>query len=180
MQRSAAGLLVVVCLLIGDWPAVAGGGPVPAQKPLAPDGRMQLSGADRCPVCAMFAARYPRTAAAMTLTSGETFYFCTNGCLLRTWLRPMAYLGRPRTAIARLTVRDYFSGRSVDAHHAVWVAGSDVVGPMGSAVVALEDAGQLNAFTRRHGAETVFRLDELDDALWRRISGHELPESQAK
>ena len=63
---------------------------------------MTLSESDRCPVCAMFPARRPQTAAAMTLKSGETFYFCGNGCLLRTWLRPSVYLGRSQAEIDRL------------------------------------------------------------------------------
>jgi len=178
--RAYSGLFIVLLLLIGTPLGVAGGGPSTARNPLAPDGRMLFDDADRCPVCAMFPARYPQTAAAMTLTAGETYYFCSNGCLLRCWLRPGVYLGRPQTDIDRLVVRDYFSGRPIDAQKAVWVAGSDVIGPMGPAVVALGDAAQLATFKRRHGGTIVFRFDRLDDDLWRRISRHELPTSPAK
>jgi len=177
-RRVAGGLTVLALLALSAGGLVAGGQPPAARQPLTPDGRLQLSPQDRCPVCAMFPARYPQTAAAMTLKDGRTFYFCTNGCLLRTWLRPEAYLNEPPTEIDRLTVSDYFSGRPIDAREAVWVAGSDVVGPMGPALVALGDAGQLAAFTRRHGGNTVFAFDQLDEALWRRIGRHELPEAR--
>lgn len=178
--RAYSDLFIVLLLLIGTPLGVAGGGPSTARNPLAPDDSMLFDDADRCPVCAMFPARYPQTAAAMTLTSGETYYFCSNGCLLRCWLRPGVYLGRPQTAIDRLVVRDYFSGRPIDAQKAVWVAGSDVIGPMGPAVVALGDTAQLATFKRRHGGAIVFRFDRLDDDLWRRISRHELPTSAVK
>ena len=136
---------------------------------------MTLSESDRCPVCAMFPARRPQTAAAMTLKSGETFYFCGNGCLLRTWLRPTIYLGKKQDAIDRLVVQDYFSGRPIDGRTATWVAGSDVVGPMGPAIIVLGDPDQLAAFKSRHGGKTVFTFDQVDDQLWKQISRRDLP-----
>ena len=153
----------------------AEGGPTPALKALSADGQMTLSESDRCPVCAMFPARRPQTAAAMTLKSGETFYFCGNGCLLRTWLRPTVYLGKKQNAIDRLMVQDYFSGQPIDGRTATWVAGSDVVGPMGPAIIALGDPDQLATFKSRHGGQTVFTFDQVDDDLWKQISRHDLP-----
>lgn len=178
--KRLAALLTTALLLLAGSAVAAEGGPAPAMKTLAPDGQMQLSEPDRCPVCAMFPARRPQTAAAMTLKSGETFYFCGNGCLLRTWLRPTAYLGREQAQIDRLVVRDYFSGKPVDARTATWVAGSDVVGPMGPAIIALGDAGQLETFKKRHGGKTVFTFDQIDDTLWRQISKRELPPATTK
>ncbi len=164
---------VIVPLLIGTAAAV-GGGPPPAATPPAADGRLQIDPADRCPVCAMFPARRPDAAAAMTFGDGSAVYFCSNGCLLRSWLRPMVYLDRPATEIDRLVVLDYFSGRPIDGRTAVWIAGSDVVGPMGPAIVALGDPDQLATFTRRHGG-TVFAFDRLDDELWRQMGRRDLP-----
>lgn len=155
--------------------AAAEGGPKPALQPLTASGQMVLNESDRCPVCAMFPARRPASAAAITLDSGETFYFCGNGCLLRSWLRPSVYLGRSQKEIVRLVVQDYFSGKPIDGRSATWVAGSDVVGPMGPAIVALGDAGQLATFQKRHGGKTVFTFDQINDGLWHRISGRELP-----
>jgi nitrous oxide reductase accessory protein NosL len=175
-QCRSALFLTGLLLLIAVSGVTADGGPRPSVESLSTDGQMRIGPSDRCPVCAMFPVRYPRTAAAMVLTGGTTFYFCSNGCLLRAWLRPTVYLARPREAIDRLVVRDYFSGGSIDAHTALWVAGSDVIGPMGPALIALEDAAGLAAFKKRHGAAIVFSLNQLDDALWQRISRHELPE----
>lgn len=171
----AASLLVVMA---GSAGAGAGGGPTPAVAPLGEDGRIQPGPTDRCPVCAMFPARRPEAAAAMTLHSGETFYFCGNGCLLRTWLRPTVHLGQAQGAIDRLVVRDFFSGQDVDGRRAFYVAGSDVVGPMGPAIVTLGEEAHVATFRKRHGGATVFTLDMLDDALWHTISRHRLPAAQ--
>ena len=171
----AAILAMAAMFLVSDGYALAQGGPAPALKSLSANGQIAPSDSDRCPVCAMFPARRPQAAAAMTLNDGETFYFCSNGCLLRSWLRPRAYLNKTRAAIDRLVVQDYFSGKPIDARSATWVAGSDVIGPMGPAIIALGNAAELVAFQNRHGGKTVFTFDQIDDALWKKINGRELP-----
>jgi len=176
IHRRAVLFSFLAAILAAGPGTAAGDGPLPALKPLAADGQLALSKTDRCPVCAMFPARYPRSAAAMALKSGAAFYFCSNGCLLRSFLRPTAYLGAKKESIDRLVVLDYFSGRPIDARTATWVAGSDVLGPMGPAIIALGEAGHLAAFTERHGGDIVFSFDQLDDNLWKKISRHTLPE----
>ena len=166
--------ILAAILAIGSAMA-AGGGPLPALKPLAADGQLNLSKTDRCPVCAMFPARYPRSAAAMAFKNGVTVYFCSNGCLLRSFLRPATYLGAQKESIDRMVVLDYFSGAHIDARTATWVAGSDVLGPMGPAIIALGKADHIDAFKKRHGGNAVFTLDQLDDDLWKKISRYKLP-----
>lgn len=179
-QWASVILITMALFLTVGSAASAAGGPVPAATSLTADDQMVLSESDRCPVCAMFPARRPETAAAMTLHSGETFYFCANGCLLRTWLRPAAYLGRTPEQIDRIVVRDYFSGKPIDGRNATWVAGSDVLEPMGPAIIALGDAGQLETFKKRHGGKTVFSFKQVDDDLWKRISSRALPAVKSK
>ena len=177
-QWMGAILVTAALILFPVSVPAAEGGPAPALKTLSADGQMPLSESDRCPVCAMFPARRPQTAAAMTLKNGETFYFCGNGCLLRTWLRPTIYLGKKQDAIDRLVVQDYFSGQPIDGRTATWVAGSDVIGPMGPAIIGLGDPDQLAIFKSRHGGKTVFTFDQVDDDLWKQISRRGLPKSK--
>ena len=167
--------LAAAILVVGLGTAT-GGQPPPAKKSLALDGRLMISKTDRCPVCAMFPARHPRAAAAMTLKTQTTYYFCSNGCLLRAFLRPMRYLAVEPITIDRLVVLDYFTGLPIDARSASWVAGSDVFGPMGPAIIALGRPGHASAFIKRHGGDIRFDFDQLDDELWRKISRHKLPE----
>jgi len=143
-----------------------GQGPHAALKSLDESGRMQISAQDRCPLCGMFPAKRPKSAAAMVLKDGRTFYFCANGCLLRAWRQSDRRLKVPVEDIQRMVVQDYFSGATLDAHEAWWVAGSNVVGPMGPALVALESEQEVAAFKKRHGGRRVFRLRDVDDELW--------------
>ncbi len=143
----------------------------PAARPLGADGRVHLSEGDRCPVCAMKVIEHPKTAAAIALEDGTTYYFCGTGCLIKSRIRPDVYLGVERSRIARAVVQDYFAGTPVDAMKARWVAGSDVVGPMGPALVPLKDDADLAKFKERHGGKRVFSLGEMTDAMFRSITG---------
>ncbi|MBT8339209.1 MAG: hypothetical protein HKP58_01470 [Desulfatitalea sp.] len=144
-------------------------GPKAALHALAEDGGMVISDTDRCPVCGMLPTKQPKFAAAMMLSDGRTFYFCGNGCLLRTFKHADTYLKKPADQIERMVVKNYFNGTPMDAAAAWWVAGSDVVGPMGPALVALADEAEVVQFKSRHGGKIVFRLSEVDDALWVRL-----------
>lgn len=151
------------------------GGPVPGREPLGPEGRLRISGEDRCPVCAMLPIRYPRFAAAIALADGRTYYFCSPGCMLNAWLHPDIFLGVEAARLQRPVALEYLSGEALDARKVFWVSGSDVVGPMGPALVPLKDAAHLEAFRRRHGARQVFRLDELNNDNWEKLTGRKIP-----
>jgi len=156
--------------LIGACAARAAG-PPPAAHPLDAQGQMQLDAGDRCPVCAMRPARSPRFAAAIQLDDGRMYYFCSAGCMLRAWLHPESFLRAERQRLQLPVVLDYFSGQPIDARLAFWISGSDVIGPMGPALVPLADETHIDVFRRRHGGREVFRLQDLNDANWKQLTG---------
>jgi nitrous oxide reductase accessory protein NosL len=159
-------MCVFACQKAGD------SDPLPhARQGLADDGQLRPVQGDRCPVCAMHIVEHPKTAAALVLDNGATYYFCGNGCMIRTWLHPEVFLRVERARIARTVVQDYFTGAPIDAMDAYWIAGSDVVGPMGPALVPLKDEASVEAFKGRHGGRIEFRLREVDDARWEEITG---------
>jgi copper chaperone NosL len=151
--------------------AESGRFPNPGAKPLDEDGRMRISPQDRCPVCAMKVDAHPRFSSAIQLADGTTFYFCGTGCMIRAWLHPEAYLQRSKAQLRRSVVQEYFGGRHLDGLSVIWVAGSDVVGPMGPALVPLKDEADLEVFRKRHGGTAVFHLGDLDDQKWQEITG---------
>ena len=154
-----------------DSGSSSGAGPVPARQGLDTGGRMQISPQDRCPVCAMPVAEHERFSAAIAVTGGSAFYFCTPGCMLRAWLMPERYLNRTRSRLVQPVVRDYFTGDFIDGRRALWVSGSDVIGPMGPALIALGSDADLPVFRKRHGAGRVFRLSALRVDNWEEMTG---------
>jgi nitrous oxide reductase accessory protein NosL len=114
---------------------------------------------------------HPKFACGIELKDGGTFYFCGTGCMIRFWLHPESFLGVERQELQRAVVQDYFEGQHVDALSVIWVAGSDVVGPMGPALVPVRNERELDVFRQRHGGTISFRLADLDDDKWESITG---------
>lgn len=151
--------------------AAPGRRPVPGKDGLGEGSVLRPGPDDRCPVCAMSPARLPRSAAAIELDDGATYYFCANGCMIRSWIHPEEWLEVEREHLHRPVVQEYFDGRPIDAREATWVAGSDVIGPMGPLFVPLASEQDAAVFEERHGGKHRFRLDEMDDARWTAITG---------
>lgn len=143
----------------------------PARAGLDKAGGMHVSPGDRCPVCAMEVAEHTQFASAIELRDGRTYYFCGTGCMIRSWLHPEVFLGSARDELGRAVVKEYFAGEHVDASKVIFVAGSDIVGPMGKALVPLKNEADLETFMKRHKGKTTFRLAEMDDARWEKITG---------
>jgi nitrous oxide reductase accessory protein NosL len=136
--------------------------PAPAQKPLDGKGHMVIGPLDRCPVCGMKVIKYPRFAAAIQLKNKTTYYFCSNRCMLRSWLKPDIFLASEHAKLSKPVIQEYFYGQHLDARQVIWVSGSDIIGPMGPALIPLRDDDSLKAFRERHGGQTVFRLNNLN------------------
>jgi copper chaperone NosL len=146
-------------------------GPAPAVHGMTSAGEMAPSSEDRCPICAMTPKKEAKFVSAIELDDGKTFYFCGTGCMLRTWLKPKHFLGVDPKRVKRAFVKDYFQGKTMDAVDAFFVAGSDVVGPMGPAIVPLASEADRDEFVKRHSGKHMFRLGELNDELWLEMKG---------
>lgn len=142
--------------------------PAPAKKGLASDFEMQVSEEDRCPVCGKAVKAGAPLGAALALKSGTTYYFCETGCFLKAWIHQAEVLGRKTPEDAIGVVREYTGGRPVNAASVSFVAGSDVAGANGPAVVAVKPA-DVKTFQERHGGKMTFRLREVDDALLAKV-----------
>ena len=151
-----------------------GDGPLAGVKPLDENGRMQISPDDRCPVCGMKVIRYPKFAGAIQLHNRATFYFCSTGCMLRAWMHPEIYLGTTQTELKQPVVKEYFTGRQVDGRSIIFVFGSDVIGPMGPALVPVMDENYLKVFKKRHGGKSRFLLNDMDDDKWLEMTGRKI------
>lgn len=166
--NAVVGILLGTIMLAGPaW----GQSPRPGTHPLTARHGLHVSTADRCPVCAMRPIKYPRFAAALQMQEGTTFYFCSAGCMLKAWLRPDVFLNARPGDLKKAVAQDYFSGQPVDARTVFWISGSDVIGPMGPALVPLQQTAHVEAFRRRHGLTHVFRLEDLTIDNWADLTG---------
>lgn len=127
-------------------------------RPVPPDAR--------CPVCGMYAARFPRWAAQIVFADGATHFFDSPVDLFMFLAEP-ARFGSARSTrdAAALYVADFASGRWLDARQAVFVLGSTVRGPMrGPDLPAFADTAAAEAFAAANGGRTL-RFGEIDPAI---------------
>lgn len=170
-------LLFTAALLLlpsGVSKAFDGKHPKAGLKPLDENRQMQVSPVDRCPVCGMKVIQYPKFNCAIQLKNTATYYFCSTGCMIRSWMHPDIYLGMAKDLLDRPMVREYFSGWQMDARDTIFVYGSDVIGPMGPALVPILDEHHLKVFKKRHGGKTQVLLKDMNDAKWYEMTGRKM------
>ncbi len=176
MGTTAVLFAALLLLPFGVSEAFDGKHPRIGLTPLDENRQMQVSPSDRCPVCGMKVIQYLKFNCAIQLKDTATYYFCSTGCLIRSWMHPEIYLGMARELLERPIVREYFSGRQMDARDTIFVYGSDVIGPMGPALVPVLDERHLKVFKRRHGGKTQVLLNDLNDARWYEMTGRKMAE----
>jgi copper chaperone NosL len=106
--------------------------------------------ADRCARCGMKIP--PGSAWAAQV---DTRRFDTPRCALSTWLAE----GKK----GQVRVQDYYDRAWHPASDVRFVVGSDVVGPMGPALVPV-DTARVAKFTNDHGGKRALSLAEIDEA----------------
>jgi copper chaperone NosL len=156
-RRTAARLLAAVT------PAIAfGADPVP---PLPKPGAMDL-----CPVCGMLVSKYPQWIATVLWKDGQAHHFDgAKDLFLFLQALPKYAPRRKRDEIRFLAVTDFYDLKKMDARQAVFVAGSDVLGPMGHDLIPLATPADAEEFSRDHKGKRTFRFDEITPAVVARV-----------
>lgn len=116
-----------------------------------------------CPVCGMFVAKYPEWVAAAVFKDGHAHYFDGAKDLFK-FLHNLAKYdpGHGMGDIAILAVTDYYGVKTVDARSALFVVGSDVLGPMGHELVPLSSKADADEFMADHKGRRVVAFDQVN------------------
>ncbi len=144
--RAVTGALVLSILLLA--------GPVAAADPRPPGPE------DRCPVCGMFVEKYRNWTSTVVFEDGSQLFFDGPKDMFKFLLDPARY-GRDESAISRAFVTDYYTTKLIDARTATFVAGSDVMGPMGHELVPLRTAEEAETFVKDHGGDRRLAFDDV-------------------
>ncbi|WP_319529717.1 nitrous oxide reductase accessory protein NosL [uncultured Cohaesibacter sp.] len=117
---------------------------------------------DACPVCGMFPARYPDWIATVLYQDGHADHFDGAKDLFKYLLDMKTYAsGRKAEDILRIGVTDYYATTRIDARTALYVIGSDVLGPMGHELVPHPDQFDADEFMKDHKGMRLLRYDEV-------------------
>ncbi len=147
---------ILVALLIGLWASFA-----LAQSPLPKPGPKDL-----CPVCGMLVSKYPHWIATIVYKDGHAHHFDGAKDMFKFWFDPPKYAaGHRREMMAALWVTDYYNLQPVDAKSALYVIGSDVLGPMGHEFVPLANLADAEEFLKERKGKRILRFDQITKDL---------------
>ena len=125
----------------------------------------------RCPVCGMYPARARAWAAQVIFSDGDAFFF-DSPLSLMLYLGNVAHYTRGRTAdslVARY-VTDTATGQWLNAHEAVYVAGSSAMGPMRAGnLPAFASTGAAQQFVQQRGGRAL-AFNAIEAALLRGLA----------
>ncbi|MCE1229996.1 MAG: nitrous oxide reductase accessory protein NosL [Firmicutes bacterium] len=115
-----------------------------------------------CAVCGMDVAPYPAWASCVVFKDGAMSWFDGPKDLF-TFLTDMKQYAPRRKAedVTAIQVKEYYHLKSVDAHRAFYVIGSDVMGPMGAELVPFASEADAKEFMRDHHGKKILTFKEI-------------------
>jgi nitrous oxide reductase accessory protein NosL len=119
-----------------------------------------------CPVCGMFVAKYPEWIATVGYKDGHAHHFDGAKDLFKYLLDLPRWAPQHRAQdIVAIGVTEYYGLQRIGAREAWYVIGSDVLGPMGHELVALETREDAEEFLRDHAGRRILRFEDVTAEL---------------
>jgi nitrous oxide reductase accessory protein NosL len=116
---------------------------------------------DLCPVCGMLVSKYPNWITVVIYKNGHAHYFDGAKDLFKYLGDLTKYApGHKATDIAGIWVTDFYGLSRIDARKALYVIGSDVLGPMGNEFVPLENRNDADDFLKEHKGKRIVTFDQ--------------------
>ncbi|WP_413207298.1 nitrous oxide reductase accessory protein NosL [Rhodospirillum sp. A1_3_36] len=117
---------------------------------------------ETCPVCGMLVAKYPDWIATVAFADGTAAHFDGVKDMVK-YLQDMPRYAPKRSPeqVVGLAVTDYYDLARIDPRTALFVVGSDVLGPMGHEPVPLANDADGQTFLADHAGKALLPFDAL-------------------
>ena len=120
---------------------------------------------DLCPVCDMYAARYPKNKCQLQTEEGRVYHFCSTQCMFEFLKNPDRY-GSKKLVVKFMWVVDFASEQWIYAQNAYYVTGSRAAGPMGKEAFPFINRENAAAFAATHSGRVMqFKDVTIDEIL---------------
>lgn len=137
-------------------------------------GQMEVPKENKCPVCGMFVAKYPKWAALINV-EGKKHYFDGVKDMMKFYIFDVDF-PYDRSKISHMEVTDFYTLKAIDAKQAFYVIGSDVYGPMGNELIPFLTEKAAQNFMTDHRGEKIIRFYEISPKLVMGLDGLEYTE----
>jgi len=116
---------------------------------------------DLCPVCGMLVSKYPNWIAIVMYKDGHAHYFDGAKDMFKYLGDLHKYAPNHRMAdISGVWVTEFYGLTKIDARKALYVIGSDVLGPMGNEFVPLENQHDADDFLKEHKGKRIITFEQ--------------------
>ncbi len=128
--------------------------------------KVEVEEREKCPVCGMFVAKYPRWAAQIFYKHGDhehKFSFDGVKDMMKFYFNPKKWGEYPvsKDMISKILVTDYYSQEAIDGIKAFYVIGSDVYGPMGNELIPFISENDAKIFKNDHDGKKIVSFDKI-------------------
>lgn len=119
----------------------------------------------RCSVCGMYVAKYPTWMSQLHLSDNSVKHFDGVKDMMVYFFAPQAYGGPAIVAVQHVLVKDYYSQNWINGKEALYVTGSDVLGPMGHEFIPFGTRAAAENFLHDHKGNTILTFNEITSEL---------------
>ena len=126
---------------------------------------------DRCPVCGMLVSPHHNWISQVRHGDGSTVFFA--GCKdLFKYLLSLDQYGpqKRRGSVAAVFVTNYYDGEIIAARTALFVIGSNALGPIGQELVPHRSYVAAEDFMRDHDGKRILRFDEITESILHKMT----------
>lgn len=114
----------------------------------------------------MLVSKYPNWVATILYKDGHAHHFDGAKDMFKFWHEPAKYAaGHRREDVATIWVTDFYSLQRIDARKALFVTGSDVLGPMGHELVPLANRADAEDFLKDHKGRRILGFADVTREL---------------
>lgn len=116
---------------------------------------------DLCPVCGMLVSKYPNWITVVIYKDGHAHYFDGAKDMFKYLGDLPKYApGHKAADISGIWVTEFYGLTKIDARKALYVIGSDVLGPMGNEFVPLENRNDADDFLKEHKGKRIVTFEQ--------------------
>ncbi len=131
-------------------------------SPCLAAGPVNPSDRDKCPVCGMFTAKYPNFMAEIVFKDGSYATFDGPKDMFKYYMNLSRYnASKKQGDVEAVYVTDYYALGWIDGLKALYVAGSDVIGPMGRELIPFGKQEDADEFMADHAGKTRLTFNEV-------------------
>ena len=114
----------------------------------------------------MLVSKYPNWVATILYKDGHAHHFDGAKDMFKFWHEPAKYAaGHRREDVATIWVTDFYGLQRIDARKALFVTGSDVLGPMGHELVPLANRADAEDFLKDHKGRRILGFADVTREL---------------